>query len=187
MLSQVRAEGERESRCQLISLGRWYTRMEPALMNSPWATEKYNPYNQGKQFFMLSLSILFLPTFGSHERKRTVANISIYWWFSKYLTKEKADTFPLDFSATSYHIRKNNPFSNWNWPCYERAFAFLVSIIWSQQTSVPVSNIVMGFFCKSAIFTLICGSTSVFSNARISLKMCMHKTHINVINFNNKE
>lgn len=154
MLSQVGVEGERESRCQLISLGKWYMWME-SVLNSPWATGKCNPYNRGKQFFLLSLSFLFLPTFGWHERKWTVANIYIYWWFSKYLTKEKVDTLSSDFSAASYHVRKNNTFSNWNWPAYEKGFAFLVSIIWSQQTSIPVSDIMMTCFCKSIIFTLI--------------------------------
>lgn len=125
-----------------------YTGMESVLMNpSLWLIEKCNPYNQGRQNSLFFSILCILPTFRSKERKRTFANINIYWYLFKYLMSRISHVDFHEFLCFFLSHKDEQPIYLLKfWPWCDDASSFLISSYWSQQILPLVSNILDTFF-----------------------------------------
>lgn len=151
MLSQVRGKGERESRCQLVSLGGWRTlEWSQCWWTLPygWLKNAIPVVREGRILYFFSF-LCILPTFRSNERKWTFANINIYWYPSKYLMSRISHMIFIGFLCfASLSGKDKQPIYLLKfWPWCDEASSFLISSFWSQQILPLVSNILETFFC----------------------------------------
>lgn len=87
MLSPVRGEGERESRCQLVSLGRWYTLEWNQHWWIPWRHLKNAISINGGNNSLFFLYLFYSSHLLDHRKENEQLQTFTYTRFSKYLRK----------------------------------------------------------------------------------------------------
>lgn len=135
MLAQVRIKGERESRCQLISLGGWGTLEWNQCWTLPcgWMQNAIPVIREDRILYLFSI-LCILPTFGSSERKWTIVNINIYWRLFKYLIKSNIYIF-IEFLCFILPWKEGQPLL----PLGREKALFFLTMLW-QGICIPGFN-----------------------------------------------